>query len=95
MVQGALRTPTIAALDAMAEVTTRLHSGENATVGEGGVNRTVARKSSRATPAGGAAGRAASAGGHHGGPRRATRRSHPDSPGGGAAPTLCPVAVIE
>ena len=38
-------------------------------------------------------GRAASAGGHHGGPRRATRRSHPDSPGSGAAPTLCPVAA--
>jgi hypothetical protein len=38
-------------------------------------------------------GRAASAGGHHGGPRRATRRFHPDSPGSGAAPTLCPVAA--
>jgi hypothetical protein len=38
-------------------------------------------------------GRAASAGGHHGGPRGATRRSQPDSPGGGAAPTLSPAAA--
>ena len=64
------------------QVTTRLQSGEAATAGEEGVNRTVARQS----------GRAASAGGHHGGPRWATRRSHPDSPGSGAAQTLRPVA---
>jgi hypothetical protein len=38
-------------------------------------------------------GRAAPAGGHHGGPRGATPRSQPDSPGGGAAPTLCPAAA--
>jgi hypothetical protein len=60
------------------QVTTRLQSGEAATAGEGGVNRTVARQRSRAAPAGA----------HHGGPRGATRRSHPDSPGSGAAPAL-------
>ena len=65
------------------QVTTRLQSGEAATAGEEGVNRTVARQS----------GRAASAGGHHGGPRWATRRSHPDSLDSGAAPTLCLVAA--
>ena len=65
------------------QVTTRLHSGEDATAGEDGANRTMARQSSRAAPAGG----------HHGGPRGATRRSQPDSPGGGAAPTLCPAAA--
>ena len=64
------------------QVTTKPHSGEAATSGEGGVNRTVARKSSRAAPAGS----------HHGGPRGATRRSQPYSPGGGAAPTLRPAA---
>ena len=52
------------------QVTTRLHSGEAATAGEDGVNRTVARKS----------GEAASAGGHHGGPRGATPSSQPGSP---------------
>jgi hypothetical protein len=40
------------------QVTTRLQSGEAATAGEEGVNRTVARQSSRAAPAGGAAKRA-------------------------------------
>ena len=40
------------------QVTTRLQSGEAATAGEEGVNRTVARKSGRTAPAGG----------HHGGP---------------------------
>ena len=43
------------------QVTTRLQSGEAATAGEEGVNRTVARQSSRA----------ATAGVHHGGPRGA------------------------
>ena len=62
---------------------TRLHSGEAATAGEDGVNRTVARKSGRAAPAGG----------HHGGPRGATPSSLPEFPGGGAAPTLCPAAA--
>jgi hypothetical protein len=37
--------------------------------------------------------RAAPAGGHHGGPRGATPSSQPDSPGGGAAPTLCQAAA--
>ena len=40
------------------QVTTRLQSGEAATAGEEGANRTVARQSSRAAPAGGAAKRA-------------------------------------
>ena len=52
------------------QVTTRLHSGEAATAGEDGVNRTVARKSGRAAPAGG----------HHGGPRGATPSSQPGYP---------------
>ena len=43
------------------KVTTRLQSGEAATAGEEGVNRNVARQSSRAAPAGV----------HHGGPRGA------------------------
>jgi hypothetical protein len=43
------------------QVTTRLQSGEAATAGEEGANRTVARQSSRAAPAGV----------HHGGPRGA------------------------
>ena len=41
VVQGALRNPTIAALDAMAEVMTRLHSGEAATAGEDGISMSV------------------------------------------------------
>jgi hypothetical protein len=76
------------------QVTTRLHSGEAATAGEDGVNRTMARKSGQAAPAGG----------HHGGPRGATPSSQPGypraltgwdygSPGGGAAPTLCLAAA--
>jgi hypothetical protein len=52
------------------QVTTRLHSGEAASAGEGGVNRTVARKSGQAAPAGG----------HHGGPRGTTPSSQPGYP---------------
>jgi transglutaminase/protease-like cytokinesis protein 3 len=49
------------------QVTTRLQSGEAATAGEEGVNRTVARQSSRAAPAGV----------HHGGPRGARSLQQP------------------